>query len=182
MPQRPARLRLPLLLAGAGALLLAACAAPAARTAPPAWPDRTGVQQHTATAPHRHAGPAAHRQAAPTVLVDAAVVRVRMTDGLRFQPAAITVRHGSTVTFLVTNTGALTHEFVIGDLAAQAEHEREMREMGGMPMHDHPNAVSVLPGETRRLTWTFLRRGTMLFGCHVTGHYAAGMKGTVAVV
>jgi uncharacterized cupredoxin-like copper-binding protein len=182
MPQRPARPRLPLLLPVVGAALLAACAAPAARTAAPPVPDRSGLRQHTDSAPHRPSGPAVRRPTGPTVLAGAAVARVRMTDGFRFQPATITVRHGSTVTFLVTNTGALTHEFVIGDLATQVEHEREMRAMGDMPMHDHANAVSVLPGETRRLTWSFPRRGAVLFGCHVTGHYAAGMRGTVTVV
>ena len=43
-------------------------------------------------------------------------------------------------------------------------------------------ALTVPPGQTRRLTWTFDEPGTVLYGCHVLGHWAAGMKGTIVVV
>jgi len=29
--------------------------------------------------------------------------------------------------------------------------------------------------------YTFKSPGTLLFGCHVAGHYAAGMAGTITV-
>lgn len=35
------------------------------------------------------------------------------------------------------------------------------------------------PGETQEVTVTFDRAGTILYGCHVPGHYAAGMVGTL---
>ena len=43
-------------------------------------------------------------------------------------------------------------------------------------------ALTVPPGQTRRLTWTFDEPGIVLYGCHVLGHWAAGMKGTIVVL
>ncbi len=119
--------------------------------------------------------------------VPTAVVKVVMTDQARFAPSRIEVEHGSTVAFVVTNAGRLEHELVIGDRAAQAEHERRMRQMAERPpavapVAGDPDAVDVPPGETRTLVHTFGSRGSLLFGCHVTGHYAAGMRGTIEVI
>lgn len=43
------------------------------------------------------------------------------------------------------------------------------------------NAVTVHAGETAELTWRFTRAGTVLLGCHVQGHYEAGIRGEVTV-
>jgi uncharacterized cupredoxin-like copper-binding protein len=43
-------------------------------------------------------------------------------------------------------------------------------------------ALTVPPGATRHLTWTFDKPGVVLYGCHVLGHWAAGMKGTIVVL
>lgn len=94
------------------------------------------------------------------------------------EPATFTVPAGVPVTFVVTNSGAIEHEFYLGDEAAQAEHEQEMQ-TGGM-MHDDPNGISVAAGETMELTHTF-EAGETLAGCHVAGHYAGGMKATITV-
>ena len=105
------------------------------------------------------------------------VVEVTTTDGLRFRPSSIDVVAGETITFVVTNPGQVPHEFVIGDQAFQAEHAEEMAGGGGM-MHGEPNLVSVGAGETKELTWTFTTAMEGLeFGCHVPGHYEAGMVG-----
>lgn len=71
------------------------------------------------------------------------------------------------------------HEFYIGDEEAQAEHEQEMQ-AGGMT-HDEPAGISVPPGETKELTFTFAEPGETLAGCHEPGHYAGGMKATITV-
>lgn len=84
------------------------------------------------------------------------------------------------VTFVVTNTGVLDHEFYLGDAAAQEAHEIEMMQSGGMS-HDDPAGIAVAPGATKELTYTFSKAGTTLSGCHVAGHYVSGMKGTVIV-
>ena len=106
-------------------------------------------------------------------------IEVSLTDQLKIEPASMTVPRDLPVTFVVTNAGAIDHEFVVGDEAAQAEHEQEM--MAGGMRHDEPDAVFVKPGETKELTVTFATAGEMLAGCHFTGHYAGGMKATIAV-
>ena len=107
-------------------------------------------------------------------------IEVTLTDALRIEPAAMTVPAGLPVTFVVTNSGATDHEFYLGDEAAQAEHEKEMAEMGGMT-HDEPEGIAVKPGETKELTYTFAGAGETLAGCHVVGHYGGGMKATITV-
>ena len=42
----------------------------------------------------------------------------------------MSVPGGVPVTFVVTNTGAIDHEFYLGDEDAQAEHEQEMTDDG----------------------------------------------------
>ncbi len=105
---------------------------------------------------------------------------VTLTDALRIEPAMMSVPAGVPVTFVVTNTGAIDHEFYLGDEAAQAEHEREMQTMGGM-MHDEPEGIALDPGETKELTYTFALPTDTLAGCHVVGHYAGGMRASITV-
>ncbi|HEX6676605.1 MAG TPA: multicopper oxidase domain-containing protein [Actinomycetes bacterium] len=81
--------------------------------------------------------------------------------------------------FRVTNGGKLTHELVVGDQAFQAKHEQMMQRMGGKPMGDDADGVTVAPGQTKTLAYTFHQAGTFLFACHVSGHYQAGMHGTI---
>jgi magnesium-transporting ATPase (P-type) len=107
-------------------------------------------------------------------------IAVDASDQLRFAPSALTVRAGETVAFKVTNTGTTVHEFVVGDAAAQAAHEQEMA-AGTMTVGYEANAVSVPPGATRTLVYTFNQPGSLLMGCHTPGHYAAGMQGTITV-
>lgn len=134
------------------ALALAACAAPAASPSPPgASPSADSVR----------------------------TVEVTASDALRFDPAAITVQAGERVRFVVTNTGTVDHEFYVGDEAAQAQHEREMA--GGGMMHDDPNGIEVPAGETAELEISFDAPAELLMGCHVLGHWAAGMKATLTV-
>jgi plastocyanin len=108
-----------------------------------------------------------------------------MNDRFRYRPDAITVRAGRRVTFSVTNAGKLPHEFTLGDRASQLDHERQMQLMPATGGHAHshgpPSSLTVPPGETRRLSWTFREPGLVLYGCHVLGHWAAGMKGTIVV-
>lgn len=107
-------------------------------------------------------------------------VEVRLTDAFRIEPASMAVPAGVPVTFIVTNTGAIDHEFYLGHEAAQAEHEQEMAEMGGMS-HDEPAGIAVKPGETKELTFTFAVAGKSVAGCHVAGHYGAGMRAEISV-
>ena len=117
---------------------------------------------------------------APAASAAATRIEVTLTDALKIEPASMTVPAGVPVTFVVTNTGSTDHEFYLGDEQAQAEHEKEMAEMGGMS-HDEPEGIAVKPGETKDLTYTFAEAGATLAGCHVVGHYGGGMKASVTV-
>jgi len=103
------------------------------------------------------------------------------------------------VRFVFRNEGAVVHDAVIGDEAAQEEHEEEMRvaeetttsdtegAMGGMDHGatseegDGEAAITVEPGEEGELTYTFDAVGERLIGCHEPGHYVAGMRVVVDV-
>ena len=126
---------------------------------------------------------AACSSAAPTVAPDASPstrVEVRLTDALRIEPSPLLVPAGVPVTFVVTNTGVLDHELFFGDEAAQEQHQQELAQAGGIA-HDGPNGIALEPGETREFTYTFEAGDVFLAGCHVPGHYPAGMKAEVVV-
>lgn len=122
-------------------------------------------------------GPSASTSASPS---DARVIEIDATDALRFDPAAVELEVGETVQFVVTNTGALQHEFYIGTQRQQRRHAREMAEMEGMTDEDE-RGVLIEAGATETLEYTAEKAGKLQFGCHVDGHYAAGMKGTITV-
>lgn len=107
-------------------------------------------------------------------------IDVDMVD-IAFEPDAIEVKKGETVTFRFKNVGKVAHDAFIGDAEEQAEHEEEM----GDEMAHHANAegaVTVDPGETKSLTYTFDDDGDSIeIGCHQPGHYAAGMRLEISV-
>jgi Cu+-exporting ATPase len=106
-------------------------------------------------------------------------IQVETTDTLRFVPDQLDVRVGETIAFDIRNAGNLPHEFFIGTPAEQQEHEREMA--SGAPMHAEPGQIDVPAGKTVRLVYTFNDPGTLEYGCHVPGHYPAGMRGTITI-
>lgn len=111
---------------------------------------------------------------------DERIIRITALD-IRFDKMRLDARVGETVRFIVTNKGRLPHEFTIGDASEQAGHEKEMRSMDGMTMPDEANAISLKPGETKTLAWTFGKEPVVEFACHAPGHYAAEMVGKIYV-
>lgn len=112
-------------------------------------------------------------------------IEVEMVDNA-FDPETLEVSRGETVRFVFTNTGEVAHDAFVGDVAAQAGHEDEMRaadgdEHGGGHGDDTEDALTVEPGDTGELTHTFDDTGTLEIGCHQEGHYDAGMTITVEV-
>ena len=122
-------------------------------------------------------GPACRAAAPPPPepgVVRTVVLDVRFS---RFSPSSVTVRRGETVRFVVDNRDPIPHELIVGDQAVQDRHET-----GTEPHHgDKPGEVSVAPGARAETTVTFPRSGRLLFGCHLPGHWAYGMKGTIRV-
>jgi uncharacterized cupredoxin-like copper-binding protein len=115
---------------------------------------------------------------------------IDMTDNA-YSPTTLKAAKGETVTFHFSNKGHAVHEAIIGDDATQDEHGMEMSSRsgaGGMSEMEHagghdggPNALSLEPGKSGDLTYTFDKAGTIIIGCHEPGHYEGGMKITVTV-
>lgn len=98
------------------------------------------------------------------------VVRIVAGGDLRFYPDVVTVKQGETITFEVTTMGPVTHEFMVGpaaDVAADTPGTPEISDIGMMA--------------TKSLTYTFTGPGPFAFACHATGHYEAGMRGTIVI-
>ncbi len=107
------------------------------------------------------------------------VIRITATE-FKYAPAAISVRAGETVKFVVTNKGMLDHEFFLGTVSEQKEHEKEMATQPGQGMNN-PNGVTVPKGKSASLIWTFTKPMTIQYACHVPGHYSAGMYGVLTI-
>jgi uncharacterized cupredoxin-like copper-binding protein len=95
----------------------------------------------------------------------------------RFEIPSLEVEAGTTVRFVLNNSDPIDHEFIVGNKRVQAVHER------GTEAHHapRPGEVSVPAGSTRTTTYTFEDPGTLIFGCHLPGHYAYGMRGQIVV-
>ncbi len=95
----------------------------------------------------------------------------------KFDPTRIKVRQHTTVTFVIVNDDPIGHEFIVGGDEVHDRHQS-----GNHAQHDTvPGEVSVAPGETGTTSYTFHSPGTVLFACHLPGHFAYGMTGTVVV-
>lgn len=107
-------------------------------------------------------------------------IKVDMIDAMRFLPDTITVKEGETIRFVVTNSGHMLHEMVIGTPEKLKEHAAMMAKSPGM-QHEAPYLAHVAPGKTGEIIWTFNRPGSFEFACLIAGHYEAGMRGTLVV-
>ncbi len=110
-------------------------------------------------------------------------IEVVVDNDLAFKPDEYEVDAGELVTFHITNEGDVEHEFVLGDDQAQEQMAEAMAEGDGHAHSgDMSNAVTVHAGEDAELTWRFPDEATtVLIGCHVSGHWEAGMRGSVTV-
>ncbi len=97
----------------------------------------------------------AHRSAAKATVV---TVTAGKPSEFHFTLSAKSVPHG-TVTFNVTGAGALPHNFSINGKSTKL----------------------LSQGQSQKLVVTFAKAGKYPYLCTVTGHAAAGMKGTLTV-
>jgi plastocyanin len=94
-----------------------------------------------------------------------------------YERGEVTVRAGTAVTFVLHNGDPIDHEWIVGDAAVHERHRT-----GTEPVHDaRPTEVTIPAGTTRTTTVTFATPGTYLYICHLPGHEAYGMVGTVVV-
>jgi len=108
-------------------------------------------------------------------------IAVIASDTMRYNPPEITVRPGETVRFEVKNDGKLRHEFMIGDATEQRTHSEMMKRDPGMA-HNDANTIILEAGEGKTLVWQFGEAGELEIGCHVPGHYEAGMRARVRAI
>jgi uncharacterized cupredoxin-like copper-binding protein len=94
-----------------------------------------------------------------------------------FDPGALTVPHGVAVTFVLVNEDPIEHEWLIGDAAFHERHRTGTEAHHGA----RPNEVSIPPLGVMETTLTFDQPGTVLYICHLPGHEAYGMVGTLTI-
>ena len=106
-------------------------------------------------------------------------VTVRLdVEHSHFAPTHVVVRRHTTVRFVVVNHDPIGHELIVGDAAVHALHAT-----GTEAAHaPRPGEVSVPPNSRATTTFMFHDVGTVLYACHLPGHFEYGMKGTVEVV
>ena len=96
----------------------------------------------------------------------------------RFEPATITVPAGVPVTITLRNDDPIEHEWIVGSPAVHESHRT-----GTEKEHtSRPTEVTVPAIDTRVTTVTFSAPGEYAYICHLPGHEAYGMTGTVRVV
>jgi uncharacterized cupredoxin-like copper-binding protein len=108
------------------------------------------------------------------------VVKLGMSDALRFTPAEITVKRGETIKFIVHNDGKQLHEMVLGTPEELKQHAEMMKKFPDM-QHTDPSMAHVKPGAHGEIVWQFTKAGEYQFACLLPGHYEAGMVGKVTV-
>jgi uncharacterized cupredoxin-like copper-binding protein len=91
--------------------------------------------------------------------------QVTMTVGnsMHFAPATLAIRAGQPVELTLRNSGGLPHDFTLAEGASR------------------PVKIEALGGQTGRGTFTIDTPGTYEFVCSVSGHAAAGMRGSITV-
>ena len=95
---------------------------------------------------------------------------------MAFDPSSVDITAGETVEFVVTNLGAVAHEFRVTNQEEIDEHLAAGHQEG----HEEEAMLEmeIEPGETKSLVVTFDETDHMArFACLVEGHYEAGMHG-----
>jgi uncharacterized cupredoxin-like copper-binding protein len=94
-----------------------------------------------------------------------------------YEPLAVTVPVGRPVTFVITNTDPIDHEWIVGDAALHERHRT-----GTEQVHNaRPTEITIPALTQKRTTVTFAAAGSLQFICHLPGHEAYGMVGTVTI-
>jgi uncharacterized cupredoxin-like copper-binding protein len=95
-----------------------------------------------------------------------------------YDPSSITVPAGRPITFVIHNEDPIDHEWIVGDAALHARHRT-----GTEAWHAAvPTEVSIPALATVTTTVSFERpRTDLTYVCHLPGHEAYGMVGTVVV-
>jgi uncharacterized cupredoxin-like copper-binding protein len=104
-------------------------------------------------------------------------VEVGIEDS-RFDLGTLQVEEGTLVEFVVQNDDPIDHELIVGDAEVHRQHEAGT-EQRHPPV---PGEVSVAPHDQALTFYEFTEPGTIVYACHLPGHVAYGMRGTIEVV
>ncbi len=124
-------------------------------------------------------------------------VTITLTE-FKFTPASVTLQAGVPAVITLVNKGTVKHEFMVYTRPARAVEEWDEYAMAntyfqgidevevefakqGAVAGTNLFEVEVQPNRTATLSFTPTKKGTFEMGCHVEGHYEAGMKGTLTV-
>ena len=107
-------------------------------------------------------------------------VSVAMADRMRYAPANIEVEQNETVRFVVTNSGKLKHEIMLGTDKDLMGHYEALKK-NPAKVHAEANMVTLAFGQTGEVVWESTKAGKVDFACLQPRHYEAGMKGAVTV-
>jgi uncharacterized cupredoxin-like copper-binding protein len=95
----------------------------------------------------------------------------------RYVPSALTVPVGRPIRFVFHNEDPIEHEWIVGDARLH-----EVHRTGTEAHHDsRPSEVSIPALGTVTTTVTFPVPGSQLYICHLPGHEAYGMVGTLVI-
>jgi len=111
------------------------------------------------------------------------VVELSM-EGMHFIPDRVEVRAGELVAFVVTNPDDIAHELFIGTEADQLAHAAMHKAAAASAQAQVRHAgygIFLAPHETGVVSYRFGTAGEILLGCHLPGHWEAGMHAVVVV-
>lgn len=110
-------------------------------------------------------------------------VQVSMHEGdgtMSYTPKTLDVKRGEQIKFVISNDGALAHEFILANEKDNLKHAALMQKYPDM-QHDDPNGKSLEPSTKSEILWRFSKRGTFEYSCLIPGHREAGMTGKITV-
>jgi uncharacterized cupredoxin-like copper-binding protein len=123
-------------------------------------------------------GDAGARPTDPALLGPGVVTVELGIEHSAFDRATVRVRPGTEVRFVVANGDPILHELIVGPPEVHRRHQA-----GTEAEHPpRPGEVTVQPSSTAETTYAFDEPGVLEFACHLPGHLAYGMVGTVEVV
>ena len=111
------------------------------------------------------------------------VVELTM-EAMRFVPTKLNVKVGETITFVVTNPNNIPHELFIGDQADQMAHHAAHLAVPSAGQATVPHmgfGIYLEAHGTGMVTYHFTKAGEIMLGCHLPGHWEAGMVAIVTV-
>ncbi len=120
--------------------------------------------------------------ASPTEVDGKPVIEIDMVE-FAFEPETIEIEAGEPTILRFTNRGAVEHEAMVGDSHMQEEFAAsdDHGDHGGDGHHGDTMAVTVAAGETADLEVMVDEAGTWYIGCHLPGHYDAGMEAPLTI-